>query len=461
MGLQLYDTATRAIRPFVSLRDGQVGMYECGATVQGAPHIGHLRTAVVYDVLRRWLEYRGYDVTHVRNVTDIDDKILAKAAEARRPWWAHAAVFEREFADGYRQLGCLPATISPRATGHIPQILTLIGELVARGKAYAADGDVYFSVRNQADYGHLSGQQLEKMQQGESEGTGKRDPVDFTLWKGAKPGEPCWESPWGPGRPGWHIECSAMARTYLGESFDIHGGAIDLIFPHHENEAAQSHGAGLGFAQYWVHGYWLTLGTEKMSKSLGNVLSLSTVTKHTRPAQLRYYLVSVHYRSMIEYSREALDDAAKAYRRIEAFLHRVGQVVIGQVPAGVADAMDDDLAVPKALAVVHDLVRAGNAAADAGDTEQAQAAAAGVRAALAVLGCDPLDEHWAQKPDGDDGLRQAVDQLVAGLLADRAQARADKDFAAADAIRDTLSRAGIVITDTPDGPVWSLAESKG
>ena len=323
VSLHLYDTATRSVRPFESLRPGVVSLYNCGATVQWHPHIGHLRGAgVVYDVLRRWLEYNGYEVQHVRNVTDIDDKILAKADEAGRPWWEWAATHERSFSDAYDVLGCLRPSIEPRATGHIPQILEMIAELISTGHAYAAAGDVYFAVRTQSDYGFLSGQRIDEMVQGETEASGKRDSADFTLWKAAKPGEPYWSSPWGPGRPGWHIECSAMARNYLGPDFDIHGGGLDLVFPHHENEAAQSHGVGDGFARYWMHSHWVTTSGEKMSKSLGNTLSVPAITAHTRPIALRYYLISVHYRSSIEYSREALDDAAKAFERIESFLHR-------------------------------------------------------------------------------------------------------------------------------------------
>ncbi len=458
--LRLYDTATRTVRPFEPMRPGKVGLYNCGATVQWLPHIGHLRGAgVVYDVLRRWLVHSGYEVTHVRNVTDIDDKILTKAAEAGRPWWEWASTHERAFADAYDTLGCLRPSVEPRATGHIPQILAMIGELIEAGKAYPAAGDVYFAVRTQADYGHLSGQRLDEMEQGESLGVGKKYPADFTLWKAAKPGEPFWESPWGPGRPGWHIECSAMARTYLGTEFDIHGGGLDLIFPHHENEAAQSHGVGDVFARYWVHSHWVTMAGEKMSKSLGNTLSVAAITEKVRPVELRYYLISVHYRSSIEYSPAALADGAKAFERIEGFLRRVhdriGPVPVGAVLPQFAAAMDDDLAVPKALAVVHDAVRAGNAALDSGDPGAAAAEAAGIRGMCAVLGVDPFDPQW-DTSGGSDRLHSATDALIATLLAERAKARAAKDFAAADTIRDQLAAAGFTVEDTPNGPVWSV-----
>jgi cysteinyl-tRNA synthetase len=462
VSLHLYDTATRSVRPFESLRPGVVSLYNCGATVQWHPHIGHLRGAgVVYDVLRRWLEFSGYEVQHVRNVTDIDDKILAKAREAGRPWWEWAATHERSFSDAYDALGCLRPSIEPRATGHIPQILEMISELIDSGHAYPAAGDVYFAVRTQSDYGFLSGQRIDEMVQGETEAGGKRDAADFTLWKAAKPGEPSWASPWGPGRPGWHIECSAMARNYLGADFDIHGGGLDLIFPHHENEAAQSHGVGDGFARYWMHSHWVTMSGEKMSKSLGNILSVPAITEHTRPIALRYYLISVHYRSSIEYSREALDDAAKAFERIESFLHRAserstGQVEIGTVPEAFRKAMDDDLSVPRALAVVHDSVRAGNAALAAGKADQVAQIASSVRSMLSVLGLDPWAAPWVSG-DSDHRLIDATGTLIQALLQERSKARAERDFAKADAIRVQLAEAGFSIEDTKDGPVWSVA----
>ncbi|MDQ2846349.1 MAG: cysteine--tRNA ligase [Actinomycetota bacterium] len=466
MALHLYDTATRTVRAFEPLKPGEVSLYHCGVTVQGPPHIGHLRGAgIVYDVLRRWLEHSGYRVTQVRNVTDIDDKILTKARAGGEPWWALAARNERACFQAYEALGCLPATIEPRATGHLTQIIELIDELIAAGKAYAASGDVYFAVREQPDYGSLSGQKLDEMNQGESEGQGKKDPADFTLWKGAKPGEPFWESPWGQGRPGWHIECSAMARAYLGDRFDIHGGGLDLVFPHHENEAAQSHGAGLCFANYWVHSFWVTMAGEKMSKSLGNAQSVEAITARVRPIELRYYLASVHYRTAIEYSDGALDDAAKAYGRIESFLNRAadryGSVAIGDLPGGFVEAMDDDLSVPRGLAVIHEHVRAGNAGIDSEQQEVVIQTARAVRGMLVVLGLDPFGQHWA-----DDGvatarskaLASSTDRLVSALLIERQQARANKDFATADAIRQRLTAAGIAVEDGPTGSTWSVAK---
>ncbi len=465
MSLRLYDTATRSVRPFEPLHAGVVSLYNCGATVQWHPHIGHLRGAgVVYDVLRRWLEFSGYEVLHVRNVTDIDDKILSKAAEAGRPWWEWAATHEASFDDAYNALGCLRPAVQPRATGHITQIVEMIGALIEGGHAYAAAGDVYFAVRTQPDYGFLSGQRIDEMVQGETEATGKRDSADFTLWKAAKPGEPSWPSPWGAGRPGWHIECSAMARAYLGAEFDIHGGGLDLVFPHHENEAAQSHAHGDRFARFWMHSHWVTMAGEKMSKSLGNILSVPAITEHTRPIALRYYLISVHYRSSIEYSREALDDAAKAFERIESFLLRavpespraVRVPDPSDVPPLFREAMDDDLGVPRALAVVHDQVRRGNAALATGDSPGAAEIASSVRAMMAVLGLDPFAAPWAGGGQ-DRRLVTATGVLIDALLAERAAARADRNFARADEIRDRLAHAGFSIEDTKAGPVWSVA----
>ncbi|WP_181783525.1 cysteine--tRNA ligase, partial [Pseudonocardia pini] len=327
MSVRLFDTLTRKQRDFVPLRTGAVSMYVCGATVQGLPHIGHVRSSLNYDVLRRWLTRSGLDVAFVRNVTDIDDKILRKAAEAGRPWWEWAATHERAFAAAYSALGCLPASLEPRATGHVTQMVTYIERLMAGGHAYAAGGDVYFSVRSFPGYGALSGQKVDDVAQGEGELPGKRDPLDFTLWKAAKRGEPAWPTPWGEGRPGWHLECSAMATAYLGPEFDLHGGGLDLVFPHHENERAQSQAAGDPFARYWLHNAWVTMGGEKMSKSLGNTLSIDALLQRVRGVELRYYLVGPHYRSAIEYSDAALAEAVAAYGRIESFVHRVGERV--------------------------------------------------------------------------------------------------------------------------------------
>ncbi|WP_277675870.1 cysteine--tRNA ligase [Saccharopolyspora rectivirgula] len=463
MNLRLHDTATRTTREFEPRREGMATIYLCGATVQGVPHVGHVRSGLNFDVLRRWLQYKGFEVRLIRNVTDIDDKILAKAAEAGRPWWEWAATHERAFEWAYDQLGCLPPSALPRATGHIPQMIELIQRLIDKGHAYAADGDVYFSVESFADqYGKLSGQRLEEVQQGESLGGGKRDPRDFTLWKGAKPGEPSWATPWGNGRPGWHLECSAMATYYLGGEFDIHGGGLDLVFPHHENELAQSNAAGDGFARYWLHNAWVTMSGEKMSKSLGNTLSIPEVLKRARAAELRYYLVTPHYRSTIEFSDGGLAEAAATYQRIESFLRRVvqrtGSVAPGEVTAEFAAAMDDDLATPQAVAAVHNAVREGNAALDSGADETARETAAAVRSMMDVLGLDPLSEQWADDSGAEAAASRALRALVEDLLEQRQQARKAKDFATADQLRERLQNCGIAVEDTPDGPTWTLKD---
>ncbi|WP_063035316.1 cysteine--tRNA ligase [Nocardia grenadensis] len=459
MTLRLFDTEKRTLRDFTPLVPGHASVYLCGATVQGLPHIGHVRSGVAFDILRRWLAANGSDVAFIRNVTDIEDKILTKAAAAGRPWWEWAATHERAFDQAYRQLGVLPPSAEPRATGHITQMVDLMQRLIDRGHAYASEGNVYFDVRSYPDYGHLSGHRLEDVHQGESAGLGKRDPRDFTLWKAAKPAEPTWPSPWGPGRPGWHLECSAMAEFYLGPEFDIHCGGMDLVFPHHENEIAQSKAAGHGFARYWLHNGWVTMGGEKMSKSLGNVLAIPNVLKSVRAVELRFYLGSAHYRSMLEYSDKALHDAAQSYQRVEAFIQRVaergGDIPMGKWTDGFAAALDDDLGVPKALAEIHHGVHEGNRALDAGVLDTAREHAGQIRAMLDVLGVDPLDPHWHAAAD-HSAADAALDVLVGAELERRQQARAAKDWATADAVRDRLQAAGIEVTDTPNGAEWSL-----
>jgi len=459
--LRLYDTSTRTVRDFVPLEPGKASIYVCGATVQAAPHIGHLRSGLNFDILQRWLTVRGYDVTFVRNVTDIDDKILEKAAESGRAWWAHAARYERAFREGYEILGCLPPTIEPRATGHIPEMIVLMQRLIDSAHAYAVEGDVYFDVKSYPAYGALSGQKIDLMQPaGDSVGDArKRDPRDFALWKAAKPGEPAWPTPWGEGRPGWHLECSAMAEKYLGPVFDIHGGGLDLIFPHHENEIAQSKAVGDGFAQYWMHNGWVTLAGEKMSKSLGNTVLVSEMAKQWRPVELRYYLGSAHYRSAIEYSPEALTEAAVGYGKIENFVRHALDAV-GSAPengvlcAEFAEAMDDDLGVPRALAVIHNVVREGNTALAAGDSATASGALGSVLAMTSALGVNPLE--WSAGSNESTQLTEVVDHLVRLALQQRQAARERKDYAASDAIRDSLAAAGVIVEDTPNGPRWTL-----
>ncbi|MBI1759259.1 MAG: cysteine--tRNA ligase [Actinobacteria bacterium] len=464
MTLRLYDTSTRSVRDFTPLATGRASIYLCGATVQAPPHIGHIRSGVNFDVLRRWLTRTGLDVTFCRNVTDIDDKVLRVATADGLPWWQVAARNERAFTWAYDVLGCLPPTVEPRATGHIPEMIALIRRLIDRGHGYAAGGDVYFDVRGYAEYGALSGQRIDKMRSAEDGSGAKREPLDFTLWKGAKPGEPEWETPWGPGRPGWHLECSAMAGKYLGDTFDIHGGGTDLIFPHHENEIAQSRAAGYGFARCWLHNGLLTVGGEKMSKSLGNSLLIPDLVTRVRPVELRYYLVGPHYRSMIDFSEDALGEAAAAYRRLEGFVLRAADLVGTDQPPGLlcadfTEAMDDDLGTPAALAAIHEVVREGNIALAAGHRGAVASMQASVRAMLGVLGLDPLAPPWAVA--GGGGLQAVIDRLVALALAQRQAARERRDYGAADAIRAELVGAGIVVEDTPQGSRWTHSGRSG
>lgn len=469
MSFRLYDTATREVRDFVPLEEGRAGLYLCGLTVQSEPHVGHVRSGVVFDVLQRWLHHRGLEVTFIRNVTDIDDKILAKAAEQGRPWFNLAYAMHRELDRAYAALNVAPPTYEPAATGHVPEMIELIETLVSRGHAYVAEdasGDVYFDVRSWPAYGELTRQGIDDMEAAEDattsdSGQRKRDPRDFALWKGRKDTEPetaSWPAPWGRGRPGWHIECSAMAGKYLGPAFDIHGGGVDLRFPHHENEQAQSRAAGHGFAAYWMHNAWITTAGEKMSKSLGNSMTIPSVLERVRGIELRFYLLAAHYRSHVEFSFEALDEAAVGFRRIEKFLHRTaaGPDATRDLPDAFVAALDDDLGTPAAVAVIYDHVRDGNRLLDQGDADQAATYAAQVRGMLGVLGLDPADPAWGPATGDDGALTRAVDVLVAGLLEQRGAARAAKDFATADVIRDRIKAAGIEIEDTPTGPKWSI-----
>jgi len=461
----LYDTLTRTTTPFSPVVAGKASIYVCGATVQAAPHIGHVRSGVNFDILRRWLTKSGYDVTFIRNVTDIDDKILHKAIHEEMPWWALAMKYERAFSNAYAALNVAPPTYEPRATGHITQMIELMQLLIEKGAAYApGNGDVYLEVRKLSSYLTLSRQKLDDLQPAaDADEVNKKDPRDFALWKGAKPGEPSWPTPWGPGRPGWHLECSAMAHTYLGETFDIHGGGLDLVFPHHENEIAQSESAGYGFAQRWMHNAWVTQSGEKMSKSLGNTLQVAEILKRVRGIELRWYLGSAHYRSMLEYSEAALDESAIAFRRIEAFLHRsvelVGALPTPVISSAFADAMNDDLAVPTALASISESLRTGNTAVTDGNKALIAQSANEIRGALEVLGCDPCDAAFAQSAGAD--LTEALDGVIQLALTQRAAARERKDFAASDQIRDGLSALGITIEDTAQGPRWSISRSEG
>ena len=457
--LRLYNTATREVADFKPLVANKVGIYLCGATVQAAPHIGHIRSGLNFDILRRWLTATGYDVTFIRNVTDIDDKILHKAVHEEIPWWAVAAKYERAFSDAYKALNVLPPTYEPRATGHMTQMVELMQRLIDNGSAYApGNGDVYLEVRKLKSYLTLSNQKLDDLQSAEdADLTYKKDPRDFALWKAAKPGDPSWPTPWGAGRPGWHLECSAMAHAYLGESFDVHGGGLDLIFPHHENEIAQSQSAGWSFANIWMHNAWVTASGEKMSKSLGNSLQVHEILKKVRGIELRWYLGGAHYRSMLEFSFDALEESSVNFRRIEGFLKRatdlLGATPEGIISAGFTEAMNEDLAVPTALAVISEILKSGNTALASNDLDEVKRAASEIRGALSILGCDPFDPIFASDSSSS---AETLDGLISLALEQRQAARARKDFAASDAIRDQLAALGVVIEDTASGTRWSI-----
>jgi len=453
--LNLYDTKSRKVSPFKPIKKSEVGIYLCGATVQAPPHIGHIRSGVNFDILRRWLIASGFNVTFVRNVTDIDDKILHKAVHEEIPWWQVAMKYERAFTDAYNALNVLPPSYEPRATGHMTQMIELMQKLIDNGSAYApGNGDVYLEVRKLKEYLTLSNQKLDDLLSSEdSDSTYKKDLRDFALWKAAKAGDPSWPTPWGPGRPGWHLECSAMAHAYLGEAFDIHGGGLDLIFPHHENEIAQSNAAGYKFANIWMHNAWVTTSGEKMSKSLGNSLQVVEILKKVRGIELRWYLGSAHYRSMLEFSFEALAESATAFKRIEAFLSRAESILGKEPEVLIADefaaAMNDDLAVPLGLAFISESMRIGNSA---GEDKKVLAKTAGeIRGALSILGCDPKDAAFASSKSND----LAMDGLVKLALEQREAARVRKDFSAADQIRDQIAALGVTVEDTSNGPRWS------
>jgi cysteinyl-tRNA synthetase len=481
--VRLYDTKAQQLRDFVPLDPENVTIYVCGPTVQSGPHIGHLRGALSFDILRRWLAHRFGRVTFVRNVTDIDDKVLVNATPAE-PWWALAYRMELEFSQAYSAIGILPPTYEPRATASIPQMLELIERLVDAGHAYPADGSVYFDVRSWADYGSLTNQRPDSLEPSPDTDAGKRDPLDFALWKAAKdePDSAIWDSPWGRGRPGWHIECSAMSRRYLGTEFDLHGGGLDLRFPHHENELAQSTAAGDAFARYWVHNGLLTVGDQKMSKSLGNFLLAESVLRDHDPLVVRYALSAAHYRSSLDIAASSFDEAEAALDRIRTFLHRAARslaadsdrhvedgptrpaapsdapvgsgVGVETVPARFAAALDDDLGVPQALAVIHETVRDGNTALDAGNRDDVVRAFREVAVMTGVLGIDPDDPRWTSGSEGPEA--SVLDALVQTMITQRADARAAKDWAAADRIRDAIAAAGIALEDSATGTRWSI-----
>ncbi len=459
--VRLNSTLHRAVVPFEPRDEGRVGIYVCGPTVQSEPHVGHGRSAVAFDVIRRYLTWRGYEVTFVRNVTDIEDKIIAAAAESGESVESLAVRMAARFSAGYEALGVLPPDLEPKATEHIPEMIDLIGVLIDRGLAYSSEGDVYFSVRADEGYGKLSGRNPDDLRSGYriEVGESKHDPLDFALWKAAKPGEPSWESPWGAGRPGWHIECSAMAAKYLGVGFDIHGGGTDLIFPHHENEIAQSEGAtGQPFARYWLHNGMVNLGGEKMAKSTGLLVDLASIVEKHGGRGLRLLMLRAHYRSPIEYSDELLTESEDALDRLQRFRERVAPGVPD--PAAIdrfRDVMDDDFGTPQAVSLLFDLVRDGNRLLDEGG--DASAVAGAVEELVGVLGLDDASLATRASLDLGDlprrfGLAGDGDDLVDKLVEMRRQARDERRFEDADAIRDGLDRAGVILEDGPDGTRW-------
>jgi cysteinyl-tRNA synthetase len=472
VSLHLYDTLRRAEVPFEPREDGKASIYVCGPTVQAEAHVGHGRLAVVTDVLRRYLTYRGLDVTFVQNVTDIDDKIVLRARRERVDWAEIATRYTRAWNRSMDALEVLPPDIQPYATGHLLEMQALIQELVDQGKAYAVDGDVFFRVRTFEGYGKLSRRRIDDMQQGEDvvDASKKEDPLDFAMWKAAKPGEPSWPSPWGEGRPGWHIECSAMAATHLGEGFDIHCGGLDLVFPHHENEIAQHEAAHGGtFARHWVHNGMVRMGEEKMSKSLGNVVSLEEALGEWGVGPLRLWYLSAQHRTPLTYEDDRLRDATTVHQRFTTFLRSARRAAAGAEPDPQAAArhldafraaMDDDLNAPVAVAALHELVGDGNerlVAAERGD-DAARAAVAALADALVEVGDGVLGLALEPALETAAALERQLAPLVDQLLERRVAARVEKDFATADAIRDQLASAGVMVEDRPEGPRWYVAD---
>jgi cysteinyl-tRNA synthetase len=473
MPFMLYDTLRREEVAFVPAVEGQVGMYVCGPTVQGDAHVGHGRAAVVFDVLRRHLAFSGLTVRFVQNVTDIDDKIILRA---RREGVDHAAIstrYARAFERTMDALGVLPPDVRPLATGHLLEMQELISRLIQEDKAYAVEGDVFFRVRSFRDYGRLSNRRIDDLVEGADvvDRDRKEDPLDFALWKSAKPDEPSWPSPWGPGRPGWHIECSAMAATHLGAGFDIHGGGLDLVFPHHENEIAQHEAAhGTTFARHWVHNGMVQMGDAKMSKSVGNVVSLAEAVAAIGRGPLRLWYLSAHHRSPLTFDDERLEDAKGVFQRLVTFVRAARRAAAGTAPDGVTGrvhrdafvaAMDDDLNAPVAISVLHQLVSDGSErlrAAASGDAA-AQAAVADLADTLVTLTDEVLGLGVADVLEASAALESRLAPLVDVELARRAEARAVKDFATSDAIRDALLAAGVVVEDTPAGAVWYVTDA--
>ncbi len=470
--IKVFNTLTRKKEELVPLRQGEIRMYVCGVTVYDLSHIGHGRSALAFDVIRRYLRYRGYEVRFIRNFTDVDDKIIKRAHEEGVPPRELAERYIEEYRKDMAALAILPADVEPKATDHIPQMIKLIERLVAKGVAYPLDGDVYFEVKRFPRYGRLSGKNLEELQAGARVEVDerKRNPLDFALWKASKEGEPAWPSPWGPGRPGWHIECSAMSMQYLGESFDIHAGGEDLVFPHHENEIAQSEAAtGRPFVRYWIHNGFVNLGAEKMSKSLGNVLTLKELLRHHEPEALRLYLLGTHYRNPLDFSNERVAEAARALERFRNLFEEADRLAAKGTPAPgrdqglleeVAEArrrfeevMDDDFNTAQAVAVLFDLAHRLQSFKSKVTQREAAAGAflLGVGELMSlgrVLGLFEEPSRPSQAVDPE--LRGKIEALVNA----RAEARQRRDWAGADRLRDELARLGVTVEDGPEGTTW-------
>ncbi|MGB6065547.1 MAG: cysteine--tRNA ligase [Desulfomonilaceae bacterium] len=483
MGLRIYNTLTREKRDFQPLQPGKVGMYVCGMTVYDMCHLGHARSAVLFDVIYRYLMHRGYDVTFVRNFTDVDDKIINRANELGEEWKSLAERFVGEFYVDMDALGILRPTFEPRATEFIEEMQSLIQRLVSSGHAYEANGDVMFSVNSFVGYGKLSGKRIDELISGARVDVDekKRNPLDFALWKAAKPGEPFWESPWGPGRPGWHIECSAMSMRLLGEEFDIHGGGADLAFPHHENEIAQSEAAtGKHFAKYWIHNGFVNISSEKMSKSLGNVLNIRDILKSVHPEALRLFLISSHYRSPLDYNESSIKESASALERLYAAMVAVDDVsnrngTSDELPEELADmsdrfteAMDDDFNTPRALAILFGVARSINRYSTSDSLSEIprphllarvkDEVISLSREILGILKEEPAHFMENLRKSGVVGL-EISEEEIESLIAQRAQARSKKDFARADEIRRALADNHILLEDSPKGTTWKVGEN--
>ena len=476
MALHFYNTLTSKDEAFEPLTPGQVRMYVCGVTVYDKSHIGHARALVTFDVVYRYLRFLGYEVTFVRNFTDVDDKIINRANQRGISSQELSELYIREFNEDMTALRCLPPTHEPRATHHIPEMITIIQELEAKGLAYAAEGDVYFAVDRFPGYGKLSHRRLDDMVAGARIEVDERKhhPMDFALWKGSKPGEPYWDSPWGPGRPGWHIECSAMCSKYLGQPFDIHGGGSDLIFPHHENEIAQSEGAhGQMLARYWLHNGMVTVEQEKMSKSLGNFLTISEALTKTTPEILRFVLLSTHYRMPLDFSDQKLEEAEKGLVRIYETLARVDAALSSQ-PSALSpqpsvlldhfrEAMDDDCNTARALGVIFESVRELNRALDAGESATLASVRRDLAAISEVLGimAEPPAQFLEERKQRGLQQTELTPAMIEQRIADRVAARKARDFKQADAIRDQLAALGVVLKDSPAGTTWTIEAGQG